>query len=184
MVVARGISPLRRFAIAFLALGVSAFFFRGPMASSLITRGDGAFQAGDLRSALRFYRRSLVFDPTSPVGAERFTTIAMASNDLKLKSEALGIATRELATDPDNARIRLNRALILQRLDQKQLAYDDFLILARISPNPAVVEFAARLALRHKNVPAARAAFARTLQIDPKRTSARVALSRLDASHG
>jgi Tfp pilus assembly protein PilF len=178
----RAIPLVRRLALAFGTLALCGVLFHGQVADALVTRGDGVFQAGDVKAAVRFYRRALWFDAGSEVATERLTGIALLTNQTAFVASVVDAAARELALHPGDLRVRQNRAvLLLRKLHREDEAYAEFRIVARDSTNPAIVEFVARFAQRRGDLATARAAYERTLVLDPQRASARFALARLAA---
>lgn len=104
-------SPLRRLALATFALAISALAFRSPLAAAIVTRGDDAWQAGDLGAAVRSYRKALFIDPDSVVAADRLAFQLALHHDAPAAEEAIAVAGRALTRHPGDRGLLADRAL-------------------------------------------------------------------------
>jgi len=171
---------VRRLVIPLLSIPIAGLLFHAQLSDGLVIRGDGEFQAGDMRGANKFYQRARWFDGDSSAAAERITTLGIMSHSATYIHSALAVADYELAHQPGDTIVRQNRAILLQKIGQGDRAYADFRLIALQTKNPAIVEYAARDAERHHQYQIARRFYARALQIDPTLASARAAIARLD----
>jgi len=170
----------RRLLIPLIAIPIAGVLFHAQLADGLVIRGDGEFQAGKAASAEKFYQRARWFDHDSMVAAERITTLGIMIRDATYIHEAMLVADDELSHQPGDTVVRQNRAILEQKLGQRERAYADWRLVALQTTNPVVVEYAARDAERHHQFDLARRFYQRTLQLSPDRASARTALHRLD----
>jgi len=173
---------LRRFLIPVVAIPLAGWLFHAQLADGLVLRGDSEFQAGNAVEATKFYHRARFFDRDSSAAAERITTLGIMSRSATFIHDAMVVANDDLERQPGDTLVRQNRALLYQKLGQKDRAYADWRLVGLQTANPVIVEYAARDAERHGQIGVARRLYQRALELSPGRISARSALARLDRS--
>jgi len=172
---------LRRLLIPIVSIPLAALLFHVQVSEGLVIRGDSEFYGGNTANANKFYQRARFFDRASSDAAERITTLGIMSHSAPFIHQALLVANDQLTRRPDDTIVRQNRALLEQKVSQPDRAYADWRVVAMQTKNPVIVEFTARDALRHHQIALAKLLYRRTLQLDPRRASARAALARLNA---
>lgn len=140
-------SRMRRFATALLALSLSAAILHAQIADALVLRGDALLYRHQMQHAKELYRRALLFDASSPAGADRFVFVAMQQRTLRSLAEAIDVATQYLRRQPSNVTIRGDRALCYLIEHRYARALTDFENLARAGHDPRSAVFAGWSAL-------------------------------------
>jgi tetratricopeptide (TPR) repeat protein len=171
---------LRRLLIPLVSIPLAGLLFHAQLADGLVIRGDNEFQSGNAVAASKFYNRARWFDRDSSAAAERITTLGIMSRSASFIHDAMRVADDELTRKPGDTIVRQNRALLYQKANQPERAYADWRVVALQTNNPVIVEFAARNAERHHQFDLARRFYQRSLELNPRRVSARNALARLD----
>jgi Flp pilus assembly protein TadD len=173
------IPPIRRVALAAVALAVSALLFHGTIASALVTRGDDLLRAGSTGSAIDAYARAVTWDPYSPVGPDRLAfalVLRRAPGDAK---RAYVVADRALRTIPDDTTLHVDRGFAASRLTRWGDAERDFAWAARRAHDPRYAHLAARMAEREHETLREREDLHVALALDGRYAPARALLRRL-----
>ncbi len=149
----------RRFAIALVALLLSALCFRGSLAVALVTRGDGLLQRGRPDLARTYYARALFADPGDLTAADRYAFAGFELRTPEAIASSLRIASKTLAQHPDDIPLLEDRALLEEIGKQHRAAHADFQRIAALTHDPRWRHFAAweayRADLPHAQAPAA-----------------------------
>ena len=170
--------PLRRIALATVAVAVSGVLLRGQMADALVVRGDEFLYRSDSRAALRYYRRALRFDATNAVALDRLLFVATILRDRVGMRDGVQRAAAYLERRPDDDAIRMDRAMAWRALGKSAFAWIDFGVVGyrtRDARALALAGFAARDAAREV---AARRLWRAALTLAPGMPAASHALAR------
>ncbi len=173
------ISPVRRFALAGIALVLAAGLFRAQIGTALITRGDDALRNGDRTAAVRYYRRALAIDEHSVLAADRLAFDLDMRRGPGDAQAAIDVATAALKANPDNPSLLADRGLAEQRLRRLAEAEQDFASAGEIARDPRYDHFAGRVALTRGREREARRYFRTALERDAHFDPARAALALL-----
>ena len=171
-------SPLRRFAVAFVALAFSAILFHTHVANALVTRGDDLFRAGDIDGALAIYERGLHLDPSSAVAADRFAFLLLLRRRPGDAVHARAIASAALHHHASDPALLTDRGFAAARLARWREAERDFTAAALAAHDPRYAHLAARMALRNGERERGRADLRTALALDRTYQPARVLLAR------
>lgn len=171
-------SRARRFALAGVALALSALLFRSQIADALVIRGDDYLYRGDSVAALERYRRALSIEPRSQTAADRYVFVSMRVQTRASLDRAIAAATRYLSRRPSDATVLGDRALCYLHEKRYALAQADFERAARSARSPSAYVFAGWAAKRGGRDAAARALWIRALRVSPRYRPARVALTQ------
>jgi tetratricopeptide (TPR) repeat protein len=141
--------PLRRrFSMAFLALCISGFLFRGALATALVTRGDDFFQKGRVERARMYYARALFFDSRATLAADRYAFSALEMRTPEALRSSIRVATAALAYAPSDAALLEDRGLLYLIERRYRQAREDLLRAAAITGDPRWRRLAAQAAQR------------------------------------
>lgn len=172
-------SPLRRFAVALLALGCAAALFRANVAAALVTRGDDLLRTGDLDGALRRYARAVSLDPRSPLGADRLAFHLLLRRRSGDAARAYAVADAALTATPSAAPLVADRAFAGLRLARWRGAEADFARAAEIAHDARYAHLAARMAQRAGDRGAALRHLRAALALDPRFAPSRALLATI-----
>jgi tetratricopeptide (TPR) repeat protein len=175
------IPPLRRFALAAIALGCAIVLFRANVASALVTRGDDQLRTGDLSGAVRHYLRATQLDPRSATAVDRLAFVLLMRRGRGDAALAFALTDAALRTLPRDPMLLADRGFAGERLGRWRGAERDFTVAARLSRDPRYAHLAARMALRAGDPASARAHLRAAIAIDPGYAPARPLLRRLGA---
>lgn len=170
-------SRSRRFAIAFVALALSAILFRNQVAQALVVRGDDYLYRGDSAAALERYSRALHLAPLSQAAADRFIFVSLQRNTHLSLRAAVNVATRYLSARPNDPVVLADRALCHLHEKRYANAESDFERAARASHTPDAYVFAGWAAEHMGRNYAARVLWKKALSIRRDYRPARIALA-------
>ncbi len=172
-------SRLRRFAVAFCALGIGILLFRAQVATSLVVRGDDFLYRRQVERARGYYVRALWFDPESRAAADRYVFFGMQERTPASLAASIAIASRYLALRPDDATVLADRALCYQIERRYSEAAPDFSHAGALARDPRYFTFAGWAALRSGKRREARMLWHEALALDGRFGPARFALARV-----
>jgi tetratricopeptide (TPR) repeat protein len=116
---------LRRLALVITALLCAIPLVRPAISSALVTRGDAMLFARDPRAQEK-YHLALAIDPENLDAADRYVFAAFLSRNATELEAGVKLAGDVLVYDPENATLRMDRALCLQLLKRYAAARVDF----------------------------------------------------------
>lgn len=126
-------SRTRRFVIALGALTCAALLFRGQVGDALVMRGDDYVYRGERAQALERYRRAMLVAPFAGTAVDRYVFVSMQMQTARSIASAVEVATRYLASHPDDVAVRTDRALCYLHAHRYASASADFLAAERTS---------------------------------------------------
>jgi tetratricopeptide (TPR) repeat protein len=137
----------RRSVLAGCALALAFLFFRGQLATAIVTRGDDALRSGDVVDAIRLYDRATRIDPRSSVAADRLA-FYLALRPARARAErAGGVAPRALAAGAADSALFADRAFAGVQLRAWRNAERDFAAAGTLAHDARYEHFAGRMAL-------------------------------------
>ena len=104
-------TPLRRTALALLGIATAACILRPQISDALVVRGDEFLYRADPARALVYYRRARAVDGDDGAAADRFAFVATMMRDARVNAEALRETSAYLQRHPDDAVVRMDRAM-------------------------------------------------------------------------
>jgi Flp pilus assembly protein TadD len=170
-------NTLRRLLLVVTALLLAAPLLRPAMSSALVTRGDALLFARDARARAK-YALALRFDPGNTVAADRYVFSAFLSRKPSQLEDAVGVAGAVLRKRPNEAILRMDRALCLQLLRRYALAARDFELVGRERHDVQALALAAADQRLGGNAAKGRQLLLIAATIDPHYMPVRVALER------
>jgi tetratricopeptide (TPR) repeat protein len=159
-------ASVRRTLLVATALLLSAPLLRSSISCALVTRGDGLLYARDARASV-MYRRAVEVDPGNEVAADRYAFAALLSHRRSEVEDGIRIASLGLAAHPDDAALRMDRALCLQRMKRFASAETDFRRVALQTRNVQALAFAAADARKLLRPAQARELLLLAARVDP-----------------
>lgn len=169
----------RRLLIAGISLTLALFVFHAQVASAIVTRGDDVLRTGDVAGAIRFYQRAISFDPRSAVAADRFAFYLSVQHDRESARRAVDVVTAALRAGASDSALYADRAFAELQLHAWRDAELDFAQAGAASHDARYEHFAARLALRLADRPAADRYARLALNDDPSFAPARAFMRAL-----
>jgi tetratricopeptide (TPR) repeat protein len=172
-------APVRRFAVALIAVACAAVLFHAQVASALVTRGDDMLRAGDADGALRYYERAIRLDARSAAAADRLAfslLLRRRPGDATRAFRAAGDALRSLPGDP---LLLADRAFAAEQLGRWRDAERAFAAAAARARDARYAHLAARMAARAHDLAAERADARAALRLDPHFAPSRALLAGL-----
>lgn len=173
------LAPVRRASCAAISIAIAALLFHGPLAASVVTRGDDALRGGDLATALRSYRKALMLDPSSAIAADRLAFHLALVHSPVAAASAIAIASDALRLHPRDSSLLADRGFGELQLRAWRAARADFTRAGSLGNDARYDYLAARLALRLADLAGARSAAARAEHDDPAFVPARSLLASL-----
>lgn len=170
-------TTFRRLLLVVTALLLAAPLLRPAMSSALVTRGDALLFVRDSRARAK-YTLALRFDSGNTVAADRYIFSAFLSRKPSDLVDAVRVAAVVLRKRPDEAIVRMDRALCLQLLRQYALAAQDFELVGRERDDVQALALAAADQRLSGNTAKARQLLLVAQAIDPHYMPVRVALER------
>jgi tetratricopeptide (TPR) repeat protein len=171
-------APLRRTALALLGIAAAACILRPQISDALVVRGDEFLYRADPRRALDYYRRALAMDGDDGSAADRFAFVAAMIRDPGANAEALSETSDYLRRHPDDAVVRMDRAMAYRAAGMSGAALADFSLAGALSHDPVAFTFAGYAAERSGNAPLARRMWRAALALEPGYVAAKRALER------
>ena len=171
-------SSLRRLLLVLIALACAWPMLRPAISSALVTRGDALLYARDTRAQIK-YRLALQIDPGNIVAADRYVFAAFLLRTNAELEDGVRVADLVLLNYPGAIRVRMDRALCLQRLRKYALAERDFERVGEQRGDVQALALAASDAARSSDSAKAKRLLRLAERIDPKYTPVRVALTRV-----
>ena len=168
-------ATVRRALLVVTALTLAAPLLRTSVASALVTRGDGLLYTRDARAAA-MYRRALAIDPGDSVASDRYALSALLSHRKSIIEDGIRVLDLALVNHPEDATLRMDRALCLQKLKRYSLAEPDFERVGMENRNVEALAFAAADARKLSRISKARSLLLVASRIDPKYEPIRLAL--------
>jgi tetratricopeptide (TPR) repeat protein len=168
----------RRTALAVLGVSIAASILRPQVSDALVVRGDEFLYRADWPRALDFYRRALVVDADDGAAADRFAFVATALRDRGARAEALRETSAYLQNHPDDAVVRMDRAMAYREEKNARAALADFALVGARTSDPRAFVFAGYAAESGGDAPLARRFWRAALSLQPGFIAARRALER------
>ncbi len=170
--------PLRRIALALLGIAAAAWILRPQISDALVVRGDEFLYRADGRRALEYYRRALTVDGDDEAAADRFAFVAALLRDRGANDEALRETSAYLQRHPDDAIVRMDRAMAYRAAGLSRAALADFSVVGARTSDPRAFTFAGYAAERSGDRPLARRLWRAALALQPGFIAAERALER------
>ena len=101
-------------------------------AAQALRMADTVRQAGDLSTAMLFFKRAQTLDPDSP---EPLIGLAQTASQLGVRDEAIEAYGKALALRPATAETRLDYAKLLVSIDRPELAAAQFAEVIKLTPD-------------------------------------------------
>ena len=172
------VAPLRRTALALLGIGAAACILRPQISDALVVRGDEFLYRADSRRALDYYRRALAVDGDDGAAADRFAFVAAMMRDPRANAEALRETSAYLQRHPDDAIVRMDRAMAYRAAGLSEAALADFSLVGALTNDARAFTFAGYAAERTGDAPLARRMWRAALALQPGFVAAKRALER------
>jgi Flp pilus assembly protein TadD len=170
-------TTFRKLLLVVTALLLAAPLLGSAMSSALVTRGDALLFARDPRARAK-YALALRFDAGNTVAADRYVFSAFLSRTPSDVEDAVRVAGAVLRKAPNEAIVRMDRALCLQLLRRYVLAARDFELVGRERHDVQALALAAADQRLIGNAAKARQLLLIANTIDPHYMPVRVALER------
>jgi Flp pilus assembly protein TadD len=170
-------STIRRLLLVVTALLLAIPLLRPAMSSALVTRGDALAFARDARARAK-YALALRFDAENTIAADRYVFSAFLSRKPSDLEDAVRVAGAVLRKRPNEAIVRMDRALCLQLLRRYLLAARDFELVGRERDDVQALALAAADQRLSGNAAKSRQLLLIAKAIDPHYVPVRVALER------
>lgn len=167
----------RRLAVVIVALSLAVPILRPALSSALVTRGDALFYMHDTRASDK-YALALRLDRDNVTAADRYVFTAFLSRAPHKLEEAIRVASVVLQAHPDEATLRMDRALCLQLLKRYPQAERDFEKVGRTLSDVRALAMAASDARLNGDATKARQLLRAAAHIDPLYIPVRIALER------
>ena len=129
----KGVTRIRRFAVALTGLAIASGVFRSQVAQALVVRGDDFMYRGNRQSALKHYARAVVMDPDLSVAVDRYVFVSMEAHTAAAVRSGILTANAFLSRHPTDATVHADRALCYLTLRRYAAAMQDFEIAAHFS---------------------------------------------------
>lgn len=107
------IGSSRRCVLAAVSVTLAFGLLRPYVADMMCARGDEFLRSGDPRTAQVYYRRAIVVDPTREPAVERFIFASLEIRSTQSLANGTNVADAFLTRHPEDAAVRVDRALIL-----------------------------------------------------------------------
>lgn len=172
-------SAVRRASVAALGIGIAAVILRPQIADALVVRGDEYLYRSQDARALRYYARALAIDADDGAAADRFAFAAMLSRDPQAIAASLRETSAYLARHPEDATVRMDRAMAYRAAGQLPAALADFALAGAQTGDARALAFAGFTAERLRERALARRYWRAALSARPGFLPARRALARL-----
>ena len=172
------VAPLRRTALALLGIAAAAWILRPQISDALVVRGDEFLYRSDSKRALDYYRRALAVDGDDAAAADRFAFVAAMTRDVRANAEALREASAYLRRHPDDAIVRMDRAMAYRAAGYSGAALADFSLVGALTNDPRAFTFAGFAAERSGDPRLARRMWRAALALQPGFVAAKRALGR------
>jgi tetratricopeptide (TPR) repeat protein len=172
------VAPLRRTALALLGIAAAACILRPQISDALVVRGDEFLYRADPRRALDYYRRALAVDADDGAAADRFAFVAAMIRDPRADAEALRETSVYLQRHPDDAVVRMDRAMAYRAAGISGAALADFSLVGALTGDPRAFTFAGYAAVRRGDARLARRMWHAALALQPRFVAAKHALER------
>jgi len=167
----------RRLVVVIAALSLAVPILRSALSSALVTRGDALFYMHDTRASDK-YALALQLDRNNVTAADRYVFTAFLSREPHELEKAIRIASAVLQADPDEAAVRMDRALCLQLLKRYPQAERDFEEVGRQLSDVRALAMAASDARLNGDTTKARRLLLAAAHLDPRYVPVRIALER------
>jgi tetratricopeptide (TPR) repeat protein len=171
---------LRRIALALIAVLCTIPIVRPSISSALVTRGDAMLFARDPRAQEK-YQLALAIDPANVDAADRYVFAAFLSRKASELEAGVQLAGTVLAHDPEDATLRMDRALCLQVLKRYAAARADFEWIGKHRGDVQALALAAADARNSGRQKDARRLLLLAHRVDPTYVPVRLALARSHA---
>lgn len=132
----------RRLGLAVVAILVSAWTLRGPVAGGLVLRGDGCLYRAHPAAALGYYRRAIWFAPDEMLAVDRFAFVAMTLRDRAAMRVGIQLASAYLRRHPGDDVVRMDRAMAYRAAGDPADALPDFAEVGRRTNDARAFAFA------------------------------------------
>jgi tetratricopeptide (TPR) repeat protein len=172
------VAPLRRTVLALLGIVVSAGILRPQISDALVVRGDEFLYRADAARALDYYRRALAVDGDDGAAVDRFAFVATMVRDARVNAEALRETSAYLQRHPDDAIVRMDRAMAYRAAGIARGALADFALVGARTNDPRALTFAGYAAQRSGDAALARRLWRAALALQPGFVAAKRALER------
>lgn len=169
---------LRRTAVALVGITVAAYVLRPQMSDALVVRGDEFLYRADSRRALQYYRRALLLDADDGAAVDRYAFVATMSRDRHVNDAVLRETSAYLQRHPDDAIVRMDRAMAYRAAGVAPAALADFALVGARTGDPRAYVFAGYAARRSGDMRLARRLWRAALALQPGFIAARRALAR------
>ena len=172
----------RKICVAVSALFLSAVLFRTQIAGAIVARGDDLLVRGNKGSAMRYYERALIIDPSTSLAADRLAFTLLQQRTSQSLLRCVATVTEFFARNRADSELLADRALCFLLLHRYAAAEDDFrrAASASIINEPRNEVFAGWCAWRERRREEARALWRAALHASPRYRPAAIAL----AEHG
>lgn len=171
-------TPVRRSAVALLGIAAAAWILRPQISDALVVRGDEFLYRADPGRALDYYRRALTVDEDDGAAADRFAFVATTTRDPRANAEALRETSAYLQRHPDDAIVRMDRAMAYRAAGLSAAAVSDFSLVGARTNDPRAFTFAGYAAERSGDATLARRLWRAALALQPGFVAAKHALER------
>jgi tetratricopeptide (TPR) repeat protein len=171
----------RRLQLASISLLLSAFLFRGPAATALVTRGDSFLAAGEIERARSYYERAVRLGGANEPAIERLAFSGLMLRTPPAIRASISAASQGLALEPQDAELIADRGLLFRLARDSKAALADFIRAAVLTRDARLFHLAAWSALRSGDVPEALHLWRTALRADASFSPARRAIARYQA---
>jgi tetratricopeptide (TPR) repeat protein len=134
--------------LAVLAVGIAAAIVRPQLADALVVRGDEYLYRSQPSRALAYYARAMTIDADDGAAADRFAFVAMMLHEGSALDEAVRETSAYLSRHPDDAVVRMDRAMAFRAAGASQAALADFSLAGARTGDPVALTFAGYAAER------------------------------------
>jgi tetratricopeptide (TPR) repeat protein len=169
-------SRIRAIVVGAVAAAIALALLRGPIAESLVVRGDTFLYRTQPSRAITYYRRAVSIDSGDGTAVDRFAFVALTERDRVAMRTALEVCSRFLGRNPNDWTIRFDRALLFHAAGNARRAEADFAMVGRAEHDARALAFAGFAARASGREHAARAYWRTALSLSPKFAAARHAL--------
>ncbi len=169
---------LRRAAVAFVGIALSALLLRPQISSALVVRGDDLNYRGNAESARRLWQRAISWDANDREAVDRLCFSEIMSHSPEMLAKSVATATAYLARHRDDSIVLADRALAFELLKKFSLAEADFSRAGKLTRDPQTLTFGGFAALHAGDRIAARRLFTEATRVDARYVPALRGLKR------